>query len=95
MLQELHDLHEDGTLIGHYPVMFAYCCFHLQLKLEDVFNIFMYGVLRTVVGSAVRLGEIGSLEVRNLYVGLALLGFSFQVTVITGFVAVYKFLGSP
>ncbi|XP_014677856.1 PREDICTED: urease accessory protein F-like [Priapulus caudatus] len=65
-LQQLCVLIEEDSLVGHYSVMFGYVCRHLCLTMQDTVDIFMYGVLRTIVASAVRLGKLGSLEAQKL-----------------------------
>ncbi|XP_077998765.1 uncharacterized protein LOC144451735 [Glandiceps talaboti] len=53
---------EDERLRGHYVVMFGCTCAYLNINQKASLEIFMFGVLRTIMSSAVRLGTIGSLE---------------------------------
>ena len=52
-------------LIGHFAVVFGCICGLLKLPLIKTQQLFLFSTLRTVIASAVRLGNLGPLEVRT------------------------------
>nr|XP_006813333.1 PREDICTED: urease accessory protein F-like [Saccoglossus kowalevskii] len=64
--QRLEKLLEDGKVKGHYSVMYGCTCHYLGLSKSTCVETFLFGVLRTVVNSAVRLTTIGSMQAQNI-----------------------------
>ncbi|XP_070561447.1 uncharacterized protein [Ptychodera flava] len=60
--QNLQQAIESQEMRGHFPVIFGCTCAYLNISLDVCLEAFMFGVLRTVIASAVRLGTVGSLE---------------------------------
>ena len=50
-------------MIGHFAVVFGCVCGLLKLPLIKTQQLFLFSTLRTVIASAVRLGNIGPLQV--------------------------------
>ncbi|XP_022238662.1 urease accessory protein F-like, partial [Limulus polyphemus] len=62
-LETLQKYIDDGSIQGHQAVIFGAVCGVLKIPISEVLYMFMFGVLRTLVASIVRLGKIvGSLE---------------------------------
>ncbi|XP_076360361.1 uncharacterized protein LOC143252311 [Tachypleus tridentatus] len=62
-LDALQKYIDDGSVRGHQAVIFGAICGVLKIPVSEVLYMFMFGMLRTLVASMVRLGKIvGSLE---------------------------------
>eukprot|EP00058_Branchiostoma_floridae_P004963 XP_002590451.1 hypothetical protein BRAFLDRAFT_86334 [Branchiostoma floridae] len=57
---------EQDRLHGHYAVMFGFLSAVLQLDLHQAHQMFVFGVLRTIIASAVRLGNVGTIEAQRI-----------------------------
>ena len=57
---------ESKRLHGHFAVAFGFICGLLQLSLVQTQQLFLFSTLRTVIASAVRLGNIGPLQVTDV-----------------------------
>ena len=55
---------ENKRLYGHFATMFGFMCGVLKLSLVQTQQLFLFSTLRTVIASAVRLGNIGPLQVK-------------------------------
>ena len=58
---------ENKLLYGHFAVVFGFVCGLLKLPLIKTQQLFLFSTLRTVIASAVRLGNIGPLQVRHMH----------------------------
>lgn len=54
---------ENKSLFGHFAVVFGFMCGMLNLSVVQTQQLFLFSTLRTVIASAVRLGNIGPLQV--------------------------------
>ncbi|OQV24003.1 putative Urease accessory protein F [Hypsibius exemplaris] len=63
--QALSDAVTGGRLAGHFPVVFGFVCSVFQLDAESAAGIFLFGVLRALIGSAVRLGLFGPIKAQE------------------------------
>ena len=54
---------ENKRLYGHFAAVFGFMCGLLKLSLVQTQQLFLFSTLRTVIASAVRLGNIGPLQV--------------------------------
>lgn len=54
---------ENKRLHGHFATVFGFICGLLKLSLVQTQQLFLFSTLRTVIASAVRLGNIGPLQV--------------------------------
>lgn len=54
---------ENKCLFGHFAVVFGFMCGMLNLSVVQTQQLFLFSTLRTVIASAVRLGNIGPLQV--------------------------------
>lgn len=54
---------DNKRLHGHFAAVFGFICGLLQLSLVQTQQLFLFSTLRTVIASAVRLGNIGPLQV--------------------------------
>ncbi|XP_055346015.1 uncharacterized protein LOC129593625 isoform X2 [Paramacrobiotus metropolitanus] len=69
----MHDINSaisSHQMAGHFPVVFACMCRFLGATLEQTARYYLFGQLRTVLGSAVRMGIIGPLkgqEIQNRF----------------------------
>jgi len=57
---------ENKCLYGHFAVVFGFMCGLLKLPLIKTQQLFLFSTLRTVIASAVRLGNIGPLQVMHV-----------------------------
>ncbi|XP_067034128.1 uncharacterized protein [Acropora muricata] len=57
---------ETKCLIGHFAVVFGCICGLLKLPLIKTQQLFLFSTLRTVIASAVRLGNLGPLEAQSI-----------------------------
>ena len=51
---------------GHFAAVFGFMCGLLELSLVQTQQLFLFSTLRTVIASAVRLGNIGPLQVTDV-----------------------------
>lgn len=65
-MKDLQDKIEEEKLKGHFSVMFGFVCGLLKLPLIQTQQMFLFSVLRSVVASAVRLGNIGPLQAQSI-----------------------------
>lgn len=56
---------ENKHLHGHFAVMFGFICGLLKLSLIKTQQLFLFSTLRTVIASAVRLGNVGPLQAQS------------------------------
>ena len=56
---------ENKRLYGHFAAVFGFMCGLLKLSLVQTQQLFLFSTLRTVIASAVRLGNIGPLQVTS------------------------------
>ncbi|CAH1775968.1 unnamed protein product [Owenia fusiformis] len=66
LLGSIQALIDENKLEGHHPVMFGYICSVLGVGKQEVIEMYMFGVLRCIVASAVRLSIIGPLQGQNI-----------------------------
>ncbi|CAH1240281.1 Hypp5962 [Branchiostoma lanceolatum] len=71
-IRRIETLLEQDVLHGHYTVMFGFLSAVLQLDLHEAHQMFVFGVLRTIIASAVRLGNVGTIEVTTFLVSCSL-----------------------
>lgn len=67
--QELKNLQvqlENKGIFGHFAVMFGFMCGLLNLSVIQTQQLFLFSTLRTVIASAVRLGNIGPLQAQSI-----------------------------
>ena len=64
---------ENKRLHGHFAPVFGFMCGLLKLSLVQTQQLFLFSTLRTVIASAVRLGNIGPLQVTDV------ISFSYEV----------------
>lgn len=67
--QEMKDLQielDNKRLHGHFAAVFGFICGLLQLSLVQTQQLFLFSTLRTVIASAVRLGNIGPLQAQSI-----------------------------
>ncbi|KAJ7386985.1 hypothetical protein OS493_003947 [Desmophyllum pertusum] len=57
---------ENKRLYGHFATMFGFMCGVLKLSLVQTQQLFLFSTLRTVIASAVRLGNIGPLQAQSI-----------------------------
>lgn len=57
---------ENKRLHGHFAAVFGFMCGLLELSLVQTQQLFLFSTLRTVIASAVRLGNIGPLQVTDV-----------------------------
>ena len=57
---------ESKRLHGHFAAVFGFICGLLQLSLVQTQQLFLFSTLRTVIASAVRLGNIGPVQVTDV-----------------------------
>ena len=57
---------DNKRLHGHFAAVFGFICGLLQLSLVQTQQLFLFSTLRTVIASAVRLGNIGPLQVTDV-----------------------------
>ncbi|XP_035697893.1 urease accessory protein F-like [Branchiostoma floridae] len=65
-IRRIETLLEQDRLHGHYAVMFGFLSAVLQLDLHQAHQMFVFGVLRTIIASAVRLGNVGTIEAQRI-----------------------------
>ncbi|XP_068677748.1 uncharacterized protein [Montipora foliosa] len=65
-MQSLQDNVERKNLSGHFAVVFGCVCGLLKLPLIKTQQLFLFSTLRTVIASAVRLGNIGPLQAQSI-----------------------------
>lgn len=67
--QEMKNLQvqlENKCLFGHFAVVFGFMCGMLNLSVVQTQQLFLFSTLRTVIASAVRLGNIGPLQAQSI-----------------------------
>ena len=57
---------ENKRMHGHFAAVFGFTCGLLELSLVQTQQLFLFSTLRTVIASAVRLGNIGPLQVTDV-----------------------------
>lgn len=62
----LQDKVDQEELKGHFVTAFGFVCGLLELTLVQTQRMFLFSVLRSVLASAVRLGNIGPLEAQSI-----------------------------
>ncbi|XP_078361151.1 uncharacterized protein LOC144645444 [Oculina patagonica] len=67
--QEMNNLQvelENKRLYGHFATVFGFMCGLLKLSLVQTQQLFLFSTLRTVIASAVRLGNVGPLQAQSI-----------------------------
>lgn len=65
-MKPLQDKVDQEELKGHFVTAFGFVCGLLELPLVQTQQMFLFSVLRSVLASAVRLGNIGPLEAQSI-----------------------------
>ncbi|XP_072036732.1 uncharacterized protein [Amphiura filiformis] len=65
-IKQLKVLINEDRVKGHHALMFGCLCAYVNITLNDCLEVYMYNALRTIMASAVRLGNLGPLEAQHI-----------------------------